>query len=116
MLSRQAAIDLFEKEAALFDSTNGIPEYRVMELFGEWAISYFENNRGWKRIFECGEDWNTWGSGNRKRPFIHFLYRQGFFKIVSEHNYRLSFAAHRESEAGKIIDILHQKQDEQLEE
>jgi len=39
-LSRQAAEDLFNQEAILFGETNAIPEYRIVEIFGEWAGAY----------------------------------------------------------------------------
>jgi hypothetical protein len=29
--------ELFDREAFLFGKCNGIPEYRIVELFGEWA-------------------------------------------------------------------------------
>lgn len=114
-LSRQAAEDLFNQEAILFGKENAIPEYRIVEIFGEWAGAYFENNVKYNGYFDGGRDYNGWGDCGAERPMLHHLYRSGFFKIVSEHNYRLTLQAHRSSNAGKVVDELWQARHERME-
>ena len=107
-LNRQAAEDLFEDEAILFGEINGVPEFRIVEIFGEWAGVFVEQNLSFGGYLEGGRDWNGWGDCGQERPMLHYLYRRGFLKIVSEHNYRLTLQAHRSSEAGKVVDHLWQ--------
>ena len=111
-LNRQAAETIFEEEAILFGESNGIPEYRIVELFGEWASVFIEKHIHFKGYLEGGRDWNAWGDCGQERPSLRFFYRRGFLKIVSEHNYRLSVQAHRSSEAGKVVDHLWQLRSE----
>ena len=89
-LSRQAAEDLFDREAILFGERNAVPEYRIVEIFGEWAGAFFEKHVKFEGYFDCGREYSSWGDCGAERPMLHHLYRRGFFKIVSEHNYRLT--------------------------
>ena len=114
-LSRKAAEDLFEEEAILFGEVNGVPEYRVVEIFGEWAGTFIEKHIHFEGYLEGGRDWNGWGDCGQERPMLHHLYRRGFLKIVSEHNYRLALQSHRSSEAGKVVDHQWQLRKEALE-
>ena len=114
-LNRQAAETLFEEEAILFGEANGIPEYRIVEIFGEWAGVFMEKNIYFQGYLEGGRDWNGWGDCGQDRPMLHYMYRRGFLKIVSEHNYRLTLQAHRSSEAGKVVDHLWQLRREEQE-
>lgn len=105
---------MFEANAILFGQTNGIPEYRIVELFGEWAGTFVEGNIHYKGYLIEGMDWNGWGDCGTERPMLHYLYRAGFLKVVSEHNYRLALAGHRASEGGKIVDALWQAREERI--
>lgn len=113
-LSRQTAEDLFNREAVLFGESNAIPEYRIVEIFGEWAGAFFEERVKFEGYFDGGRDYNGWGNCSAERPVLHYLYRCGFFKIVSEHNYRLTLQAHRSSDAGKVVDALWQARRERM--
>lgn len=114
-LNRQQADELFDCEAILFGKSNGVPEFRMVELFGEWAGAFFEKNVLTNGYMTGGEDWNAWGDCSSDRPLMHYLYRSGFFKVVSEHNYRQSLAHHKESEAGRVVDALWKARSERLE-
>ena len=114
-LSRQAAEDLFNREAILFGERDAVPEYRIVEIFGEWAGAHFEKNVMHNGYFDDGRDYNGWGDCGAERPMLHHLYRCGFYKIVSEHNYRLTLQAHRSSDAGKVVDGLWQARHERME-
>lgn len=107
-LSRAQADALFDANAILFGETNGIPEYRIVELFGDWAGAFVEGNILHNGYLVGGKDWNGWGDCCAERPMIHYLYRSGFLKVVSEHNYRLALASHRDSDGGKVVDTLWQ--------
>lgn len=113
-LSRQAAEDLFTQEAILFGETNAVPEYRIVEIFGEWAGAFIEKHIHYHGYLEGGRDWNAWGNCEPDRPMLNYLYRHGFLKIVSEHNYRLTLEAHRSSDAGKVVDALWQARREAM--
>ena len=114
-LSSKAAEELFEEEAILFGEVNGVPEFRIVEIFGEWAGAFIEKHIHFEGYLEGGRDWNGWGDCGQERPLLHHLYRRGFLKIVSEHNFRLTLQAHRSSEAGKVVDHLWQLRKEALE-
>lgn len=114
-LSRQAAEDLFNQEAILFGEMNAIPEFRIVEIFGEWAGAFIEKHIHYNGYLEGGRDYNGWGDCGSERPMLHHLYRHGFFKIVSEHNYRLTLQAHRSSDAGKVVDALWQARHDRME-
>lgn len=114
-LTRQQAEDLFTAEAILFGDRNGIPEYRIVELFGEWAGAFFEKHVHCNGYMIGGTDYNAWGDCSPEKPMPHYLYRPGLFKIVSEHNYRIAMNNHRSSEAGRVVDALWQARSEALE-
>lgn len=114
-LTRQQAEDLFTAEAILFGDRNGIPEYRIVELFGEWAGAFFEKHVHCNGYMIGGTDYNAWGDCSPEKPMLHYLYRPGLFKIVSEHNYRIAMNNHRSSEAGRVVDALWQARAEAME-
>lgn len=104
-LSKQAAADLFAAEAILFGTLDGVPEHRIVELFGEWAGEFIVKHIHYKGYLDG--NYNAWGACNDPEyPFIHYLYRDGFYKIVSEHNYRLTVQAMRANESGKFVAAL----------
>ena len=58
----------------------------------------------------AGKDWNGTGACSEDRPLMEYLYKSGFMKIVSEHNYLLICKEHRNSEGGRLIDqIFHER-------
>lgn len=50
--------ELFEREAVLFSSRNGIPANRATELFGEEAVRYALKNG------DAGRGFSAWGIGD----------------------------------------------------
>lgn len=103
-LSKKQADRLFDKEAVFFWSNDGIPEHRIVELFGEWAGEFIVENAYHDGHLIPGTDWNAGGSCSKEEPLIHYFCRSGFYKIVSKNNYRLTVQAHRASEGGKVMD------------
>ena len=114
-LNKEQATALFDTEAILFGETNGVPEHRVVELFGEWTGAFIEKTLSLDGYLTAGKDWNGEGACSDDEPFIHYFYRSGFYKIVSKHNYRLTVQAHRSSEGGKIMDAQWQARHERIE-
>lgn len=111
-LSNAQANELFNQEAILFGKSNGIPEYRIVELFGEWACAFIERNIQHTSYLTAGVDWNCWDDCSAECPIIRYLYHAGFLKVVSENNYRLALAGHRGSEAGRLVDTQwHRRRD-----
>lgn len=104
VLNKSAAVELFEKEAILFGTSDVVPFYRAIELFGEEAAIFFDENIKWEGYLKGGEDRNAWGACTDKRPMRNYLYKAGFLKLVTEHNYMLVIKAHNESDGGHIFD------------
>lgn len=102
-LNKAEATELFEKEAILFGTNDIIPFYRAIELFGEEAIMFFDKNIGRNEYLRNGRDWNIRGEGDNERPMINYLYKAGFFKLVTEHNYQFAIKACGESEGARIF-------------
>lgn len=104
VLNKAAAVELFEKEAILFGTSDVIPFYRAVELFGEETAAFFDRNIKFEGYLKGGEDYNSWGACTDERPITDYLYKAGFLKLVTEHNYLRVIKAHKESEGGKILD------------
>lgn len=116
VLNKAEAVELFEKEAILFGTSDVIPFYRAIELFGEEAAAFFSENIKWEGYLKCGEDWNAWGACTEKRPITNYLYKAGFLKLVTEHNYQIVIKAHSESEGGRIFDRYWEERNRRIEE
>lgn len=113
-LSKAQANELFSREAVLFGLNEGIPEYRVAELFGEQVSAWAEGCMKFKGYLVVGEDYNVRGSGGEGRPMVNYFYRSGFLKIVSEHNYQVTVQRHGASEGGAIVDALWKAREDLL--
>lgn len=116
VLNKAAATELFEKEAILMGESDAIPFYRAVELFGEEAARFLGENASFDGYVKCGMDWNGTGACSEERPFTSYLYKAGFFKVVTEHNYLRVIKAHKESEAGKLIDRYKEERVRRIEE
>lgn len=102
-LSLQQAEELFRQEGVLFGTENTIPVFRAVELFGAAAGEWIEKNMGSQpHHLQGGRDYNGRGACTEGSPFIDFLYRPGFFKLVSDHNYRILAQQYKVSEGGRI--------------
>lgn len=105
-LSKEQTEELFRAEALLFGASEGVPQYRIVELFGEPAAIFIDRNMKHEGYLVGGRDFNSWGECSKDRPMINYFYKAGFYKIVSEHNYLLTLQAHKSSEGGAIVDRL----------
>ena len=113
-LSRAAAEQIFNQEAICFGDRDAIPLYRMVELFGEAAGYYIERNMGYEKYLVGGRDYNARGSGSAESPIIDYFYKEGFIKVVTNHNYLYSVAAHAESGAGKFWDELMKQRNKRI--
>lgn len=102
-MSKEQACAMFAQEAILFGKRNGIPLYRVCELFGGWVRPWFEATRtpyrscvdGKETAYMCpGVDWNAAGDVGE---MVCYLYESGFFKVVSRNNTEVVYQREKES-------------------
>jgi hypothetical protein len=105
-LSKARAEMLFLQEAVLLDTQDAVPEHRIVELFGPDAGRYAVRNMKCGGYLVPGVDCNLRGTGEPGSPILAYFYHDGFLKIVSNHNYRLTVQAHQGSESGKEMDAL----------
>ncbi|MDE7131325.1 MAG: hypothetical protein K2O65_05955 [Lachnospiraceae bacterium] len=116
VLNKDAAVELFEREAILMGENNVVPFYRAVELFGEEAAIFFDRNMGYGNYLKFGGDYSGWGACSIERPFTSYLYKAGFLKLVTEHNYLRIIKAHKESEAGNILDRYEEERSRRIDE
>lgn len=99
-LSLQQAEALFQQEGIMLGSENTLPVFRAVELFGATAGEWIKKNMGDQpHQLHGGEDYNARGSCTKERPLIYYLRRSGFFKLVTEHNYRILAQQYKSSGA-----------------
>lgn len=110
-LSSAAAEQIFMQEAICFGNRDAIPLYRMVELFGESAGYYIERNMGFEKYLVGGRDYNSRGSGSEEAPIIDYFYKEGFMKVVTNHNYLYSVAAKAAREAAEERSIMQKPKD-----
>lgn len=116
VLNKAAAVELFESEAILLGQSDVVPFYRAIELFGEEAAMFFDRTIKFEGYLDGGADWNAWGACTDDRPMTNYLYKAGFLKLVTEHNYLRVIKAHKESEGGRIFDRYWEERCRRLDE
>lgn len=110
LLNKGQAEALFQKEAVMMGNSDAVPYFRMVELFGEPAARFMERSQRGDGYLAPGKDWNGAGACSAERPFMRYLYKPGFMKVVSEHNYLLTCEEHQNSEGGRLIDqIFHER-------
>lgn len=113
-LSKEQATELFQEESILFGDSNAIPQFRVVELFGDCAANFIDQNLKYNGYLVSGIDHNAMGSCDEEHPLMHYFYWRGFKKIVVNHNYELSLIAEKESKAKPLIDDLWNAREKRL--
>ena len=102
-LNREAAEKLFEDNSILFRGLDYVPDYRVYELFGKRAASYF-SKRGENNAFKMGHDWiyikDISGSS------FYLFARTGFFEFVTFNNYAVITKERSKSQEAAAADQL----------
>lgn len=119
MLTKTQAVELFEKESALFgcgafveSSDTGIPLYCIGELFGIQMLDWFEHDKD--TVFKPGIDYGIVGGGSCDDFFLNVIHKHGFMLFVCRHNLILAHEAHMASAAGKHLDVLQAEKNARL--
>ena len=102
---------LFDKEAVFMYSADMVPEYRVIELFGNDMAAWLDSCCRHEGYMRGGRDYNYGGDCH---DMIRFFYREGFYKIVSKANGAQILQSHRNSEAGKLVDKVMEERVQEL--
>lgn len=110
-LNSDQANKLFDNEAVFMYSHDVIPEYRVIELFGDDVAPWLDFCCRHDGYMKSGRDYNY--SGDVHEIFRTF-YRAGFLKVVSKFNHKLLLQSHRTSEAGKLADQIAEERSQKL--
>lgn len=97
-LNREAAEKLFKGNSILFMGLDYVPDYRVYELFGKRAASYF-SKRGENSAFKGGHDWIYIKD-------IYLFARTGFFEFVQFNNYAIITKERSNSRAAAAADQI----------
>lgn len=77
----------------------------MVELFGEPAALFIDICTHYEDM-KRGTDYSRSGSFASDDPVLDYFYFTGFLKVVSDHNHRLQVISHRQSEGGKVWDIV----------
>ena len=112
-MTKAEAEELFQREAILFDR-DAVPEYRVMELFGQGAADFIGLVLSHDGYLKGGVDWNAWGSCDPGRPMVYYYYLPGFLKIVTENNYLLTVEQHKNSKGGTLSDKMWEERTKRI--
>lgn len=108
-MNRMQADHLFAAEAVFMYSADVIPEYRVIELFGNDMAAWLDSCCRHEGYMRGGRDYNCCGDCP---GMIHYFYREGFYKIVSKSNGARILQAHQNSEA--LVDKVWEKRVQEL--
>ena len=102
-LNREAAEKLLEDNSILFRGQDYVPDYRVYELFGKRAASYF-SKRGENNAFKGGRDWIYIKdiSGNK----FYLFTRTGFYEFVAFNNYAVMTKERSNSQEAAAADQM----------
>ena len=113
-LSHEEASILFDANAVFLGKADAIEAHRIVELFGEPAARFIDENTYHGGYMEPGTDYNASGSCAPDDPCLNYYYFSGFLKVVSNHNHRLQVLAHKQSEGGAIWDTVWEERCERL--
>ena len=97
-LSQSEIEALFAENAVFAYSHDVVPEYRLVELFGDWVARYCDENCVFKGYLD--NETCTFHQAGRG------LNLAGVKKIVTEHNERVLHATLEQTEAGKLITAI----------
>lgn len=102
---------LFDAEAAFLCGSNAIPEYRVVELFGDEIATILDRWCCHDGYMER-KDYNAIDFGESGE--IRVFYRSGFYKIVDAANKKIVKQAYQTSDARKVIDAIWEERSREL--
>ena len=99
-LSKQQADELFAAESVFMYYCDAVPEYRMIELFGEAFVKWIDKCDRYDGYLKRGDVGHCLDRGR----ILRWFYRPGFDKVVSTFNIDYLERAHENSVAGKLID------------
>lgn len=111
-LSKAEASAIFAENAVFLGGSDAIEIHRIVELFGEQAAIFIEENARYGRCMD--NDLHLDGFGTLDDPLVAYFYFPGFLKVIAEHNLRLQLVAHRQSEGGAVWDRLWEERCKRL--
>ena len=115
-INKTEAMEIFEKEAILLGSEDVLPFYKAIDIFGEMAAAFINDNMGYEKYLKGGVDYNALGACSESRPIMYYFYKAGFLKLVIEYNYLLSIQEYKNSKGGSIFDKYMEQRSKQLNE
>lgn len=110
-MNQMQAEKLFAAEAVFMYSADVVPEYRVIELFGDDMARWLDFCCRHEGYMKGGRDYNCGGDAS---DVIRYFYKAGFYKIVSKANHARLLQSHRDSEAGKLVDKVREEREQEL--
>ena len=113
-INKSEAMAIFEKEAVLLGSEDVIPFYKVIDIFGERAAIFIDDNMKQNGYLVGGADWNAMGACTKDRPLMNYLYKAGFLKLVSEYNYQIAIEEYKHSKGGALYDKYMEQRSQRL--
>lgn len=111
-LKKDQITELFEQESLFMYSQDAVPEYRVIELFGESFAEWLDSCCIHEGYMKAGADYNEIGSSCEE--MLRHFYISGFRKIASKHNALILRKLHSQSEAGKLVDQVWTRRCEEI--
>lgn len=111
-LKKDQIRELFEQESFFMFSQDVIPEYRVIELFGESFAEWLDSCCSFEGYMKGGSDYKLCGDGSDR--MMRYFYLPGFLKIVSKHNEKILRELHSQSGAGLIVNQIYDRKREEL--
>lgn len=103
-INKTDAMEIFAKESIFLGGEDVLPFYKAIDIFGEMAAVFIDDNMGCEKSLKGGVDYNALGACSESRPVMYYFYKSGFLKLVSEHNYLLSIEDYQSNKGGNIFD------------
>lgn len=113
-INKVEAMEIFDKEAILISGDDVLPFHRAIDIFGEMAAAFIDENMKHEGYLKGGADWNAMGACSESRPIFYYFHRAGFLKLVTEYNYLLSVKEYKNSEGGRIFDRYMEERSKRL--
>lgn len=113
-INKTEAMEIFEKEAILLGGEDVLPFYKAIDIFGEMAAAFIEDNMKYEGYLKGGVDYNALGACSESRPIMYYFYKAGFLKLVIEYNYLLSIQDYKKSKGGNILDKYMEQRSKRL--
>ena len=85
-INKAEAMEIFEKEAILLGSEDVLPFYKAIDIFGEMAAAFIDDNMKYEGYLKGGVDYNALGACSESRPIMYYFYKAGFMLVAVQGN------------------------------